>query len=49
MAHRGFQSFSKLVSFSNQKRQAHQMRALCEGKEKVSLLLAKENKTHSDR
>lgn len=35
MALRGFQSFSKLVSFLNQKQQAYQMRALGEGKEDV--------------
>lgn len=46
MAHGGFQPFSKLVSFSNQKPQAHRMRALGEGEEKVSLLLAKENRIH---
>lgn len=46
MAHGGFHPFSKLVSFSNQKPQAHRMRALGEGEEKLSLLLAKENRIH---
>lgn len=51
MARGGFHPFSKLMSFCNQKPQANQMKALSEGKgkEKMSLLLAKENKIHMDR
>lgn len=51
MTRGGVQPSSKLMLFCNQKLWANRMKALSKGKgnEKISLLLAKENKIHINR